>query len=220
MNDSNRAQCAQVMRQLLPHITSSSNQRCCTLIEEMIQAAETPYDPANERMEWQNNCAVDRYKHTAAGNLRELQVIATLMHYCVTDTPITIYTDKPTQFGLNVDLHACNVGTIQVKIAKVGSYGELFISIKDIKGSPEFVAYVDNANRRLYVVVHSEILQAINVLNENEEQSGLQRAVWKHDDVEKGYYVQKEYRSMFVVDLVIPDWVTHTCHVEVLNERN
>lgn len=206
MNDRVRATIADSMELLLHRIAPSVTPECSNTIAEMIKAARTPYDTANEFVPWQDNCALDRYRHTASGNLREVQLIASLIDVGVDPTSIEICTDKHTQVTRNVDVFVGGVGTFQVKLARIGSYGEMFISVKDIKGSPDYIAYVDNEQELIYVLLHVEIVNAVDVLTENEEPSGLIKWTWKRDDTIPGYYVIDMYRPKFVTDLKIPKW--------------
>lgn len=207
MNDQERAACGRQMKWILQQLYAELSLSCRITIEEMIEAAETPYSKSNEFGEWQPNSSVDRYPTTAVGNLCEVLVIATLVSLGVDPRDIEVCSDNHTQVKSNIDITVRNLGTFQVKQARRGSppWRQLFVYTADIKGSPDFVVYVDREHHLLHVIECHEFRMAEQVLKVNEEPSGLELDHrTRAGKEEKGYFVLDPVRLL--VELPVPAW--------------
>lgn len=176
---------------------------CDTLstVEEMMTVARIPYDKHNATHEGDT---LDRYSWQPYGNALEVAVLATL---CANgDHQVGICRSLEAQSARRIDLRTSD-GTMQVKRARMGTFGQLFVSREEVKGEPKWIAYVLGSKRTLYVLDR----QAHVALMREVEDRGSDS--WKHaldrETDTTGWYVPISWGKEVGVlrELPIPDVV-------------
>jgi hypothetical protein len=125
------------MHKLRPDTTST--------IREMIAVARMPYSTSNIDTEGDT---LDRHSWSPYGNA--LEVVDVAMWYHVgNDVDTIVCRSLPNQHQRKIDIGTTH-GTVQVKRARIGTYGDVFISRDEIKGEAVWIDFIDGANRKLY----------------------------------------------------------------------
>lgn len=172
---------------------------CFNTLCEMASVAAQPYNPSNFRFQGDT---VDRYRNSVVGNFCESLVVFTLMEYGVDPATIDICRDYQTQVDDKIDIVA-NGDTYQVKKAKIGTFGQLFVSRKDLGGRADHLASVDVSARKIYIISRSEFLAYVKA-----EEWSID-GTWKHEydkTTDAGWYRDVGYfeKTGLLVCLDIP----------------
>lgn len=202
ISDDMRRLYADAMTHNLQFIPDNLNENCVSTLREMAETASQPYNPANFRFQGDT---VDRHRNSPVGNLCESIVVYVLCQQGVDPTSIDICRDYATQVTDKIDIIGGSE-TYQVKKAKVGSSGGLFVSKQDMEGQAQHLVYVDENLRKIYTVTRQPFFAGLLAIGYDEEDLARPTQTWKYaydrsGTIERGWWIDDlswgERRGLF-----------------------
>lgn len=212
ISDDVRKLYASAMARNLEHAPDTLLDTCFNTLSEMSSVAAKPYNPMNFRFQGDT---LDRYRNSVVGNFCESLLVYTLIHHGVDPSTIDICREYAIQVDDKIDVIACG-DYYQVKKAKVGTYGQLFVSRKDLNGKADFLASVDLVAWKIYVLSRPEFLAYVKA-----EEWAID-GTWKHEydkTTDAGWYrhVETFVNLGLCTCLDIPPYITNITG-DMLNE--
>lgn len=174
----------------LQYIPKELKQSCADTLREMAEVASQPYNPSNFRFQGDT---LDRYRNSPVGNLCESIVVYTLCELGNDPASIDICRDYDTQVTHKIDI-ICGDRTYQVKKAKIGSFGSLFVSKNDLSGIASHLACVDDVRGIIYFIERHQFFNRLLQMGYDQEDLDRPTQTWKYaydksGTIERGWWI-------------------------------